>query len=128
MFNDPRWVEVKSTGEQTGQEFFGKFKLKPFLKHKERADAVRLAEAYSLGINRTDDQRLFLTTLAFLKFHVVETDADWWNEGSGLDLLDEDPVFEVARQLNKIQEEINPSKKAASKKGEENQEDGSASE
>lgn len=129
MFDESKWLEVKVKGEHTGREYFGKFRVKPFLKHAERGDAVRLAEAYTLGIERDQNQRLFLTTLAFLKFHVEETqNAEWWEDGNGLNLYDEEPVFELSKLLTDLQESIrNPEGKKESKekeKEEENQQDG----
>lgn len=107
MFNDSVWVDVQAKGEYTQREYFGRFRIKPYLTHKERADAVRLAEMYFRGINESVEQRQFLTALAFLKFHVVESDADWWNDESGLGLYDEAPVNELLNKLVKIQ---NPDK------------------
>lgn len=110
MLNEPRLVDVKVEGEETGMEYTGKFHIKPFLEHGERADAVRLAESYALGIN-TQDQRNFLLTLALLKFHVVKADASWWDEGFGLKMLDESPVWKLAEEVEGIRDEINPKRK-----------------
>ena len=79
-----------------------------------------MAEAYCVGIDKSSDQRLFLSTLAFLKFHVVESNATWWNDGFGLEIVDEEPVFEISRKIQEIQESIrNPDKE----KSEESQQD-----
>lgn len=100
--NEPRWVELNTVGETTGESYFGRFSVKPYLQHNERADAVRLAERYCRGIDTAQTQRMFLTTLAFLKFHVLETDAEWWQE-DGLSLLDEEPIYKLAELLGEIQ-------------------------
>lgn len=100
--NNPIWTDIKVTGEWTKQEYFGRFLIKPFLTHAERADAVRLAERLSRGIEKSEAQKMFLSTLAFLKFHIQETDAKWWLE-DGLSLIDEAPVYELADTLAKIQ-------------------------
>jgi hypothetical protein len=102
-FNEPKWVEVSTEGEFSGKKYFGRFCLKPYLTHGERADAVRLAEMYYRGIQQDSAQKMFLTSLAFLKFHVVETDAEWWKTQDGLSMVDESPVYKLLEELNKIQ-------------------------
>jgi len=106
MFNDTEWVEVDATGEHTNTKYVGRFCVKPFLTHGERADAVRLAEMYSRGIFNDPMQRGFLTTLAFLKFHVEEADADWW-DSDGLSMHDEAPVYALSGEIGKLQRKIN---------------------
>lgn len=103
MNNEPKWVDVDSTGEFTGNKYFGRFCIKPFLTHAERADAVRLAEMYYRGITQDANQRMFLTTMAFLKFHVTEFDAPWWGDTSGMSALDEAPVWALSEKLREIQ-------------------------
>ena len=103
--SDLKWVDVDVIGEVSKKKFFGRFNLKPYLSHRERADAVRLAETYMRGISESTDQRLFLTTLAFLAMHIVETDAKWWKESTnGLDLVDETPVYAITKALSEIQD------------------------
>lgn len=101
---DSQWTEVNVDGETTQKKYFGKFEVKPFLTHGERAAAVRLAEKYMIGIETTVDQRAFLTTLAFLKFHIVTVDADvkWWTN-DGLDLHDEAPIYALSEEVKKMQ-------------------------
>jgi hypothetical protein len=106
MFNEPEWVDVKSKGEKTGQEYFGRFRMKPFLNLAERADAVRLSELYSRGIYQEPAVRGLLMTVAFLKMHIVETDATWWKEQDGLTCLDEEPVFAIANKLQELQNKV----------------------
>lgn len=101
--NDPKWVDLDVKGERSGKQFRGNFKLKPYLAHKESADASRLAEMYRRGIQDDWDQRTFLTLLAYLKFHVIETDAVWWKAESGLDLIDRDPVITLGEKLSEVQ-------------------------
>ena len=108
--NNPQWVDVKTDGENTGLEYFGRFSVKPFLSHKERSDAVRLAEAYCRGIRDDMNMRNFLTTQAFLKFHVVESDADWWSEDGTMDTLDENPVYAIAEKIRDVQDSFKPKK------------------
>jgi hypothetical protein len=101
--NEPKWVDIKVDGEFTGEQYFGRFRVKPFLTHAERADAVRLAELYYRGISQDANQRMFLTTLAFLKFHVLESDATWWGETNGMNSFDESPVWAISEKLREVQ-------------------------
>lgn len=103
MINTPKWVDVEVEGEQSKQKYFGRFKLKPYLNHAERADAIRMAERYSVGIVDNKEQRQFLATLAFLGMHITETDAKWW-VNSGLDLIDESPIWAIVNKLSEVQD------------------------
>lgn len=103
MNNTTKWVDIDVTGEQTKQKYFGRFCLKPYLTHGERADAIRLAETYFRGITENKDQRMFLSTLAFLAMHITETDAKWW-VNNGLDMLDEAPVWAIVNKLSEVQD------------------------
>ena len=102
-FNESKWVDVDCVGEFTKNKYFGRFNLKPFLNHGERADAVRLSELYCRGIKENLDQRAFLSLVAFLKFHVVETDAAWFKDADGLSSYDEKPFYEIAEKLRELQ-------------------------
>jgi len=110
--NEPVWVDVEAVGEFTKQKYFGKFSIKPYLTNGERADVARLAQMYCRGITDDIDQKTFLTTLAFLKFHIVEADADWWTNG-GLDPLDQSPCFAIAVKVRELQDPVKPEEKAA---------------
>ena len=121
--NKPVWVDVEATGESTKNKYFGRFQVKPFLNHGEKTDAVRLAERYCRGIEQSQLQRQFLTTIAFLQFHVTDTDASWWKEDEKseeltgpLALLDEEPIYALAAKLGEIQ---NPEEKKDDGKTEE---------
>jgi len=118
---EPRWIEVNCDGETVpGSKYVGQFLVKPFLTHGERAAAVRLAEKYMIGIETTFDQRSFLTTLAFLKYHIVEVDSKvtWWKE-DGLGLSDEAPIYAMAEELKKIQKPEAPTPAPEAPKAEE---------
>lgn len=108
--NEPKWVDVKAKGERTGEEFFGRFNVKPYLTHGEVNDVMRLAELYNRGIMTDPDQRAFNVTLAYLKFHIVATDAAWWTEKGGLDLIDANPVYAISAAIRTVQK---PPEKAA---------------
>jgi len=102
MFNESKWLDVSCVGENSKQQLVGRFKLKPFLTHKERGDASRLAETYCRGIVMDTNQLYFQRILAYLKFYIVESDADWWID-DGLGCVDETPVYELYKQLRKLQ-------------------------
>ena len=98
--NSPRWVEVEAVGEATKEKYIGKFQLKPFLTTAEKADAQRLSDKYSIGIQEIN-QKNFLNLIAFLKFHIVDFEAHWWKD-YGLSLLDEEPAYAVVNALDKL--------------------------
>lgn len=110
--NASQWRDVEVEGEFTKTKYFGRFRLKPYLTHGDRADVARLAELYNRGISTDAAQRAFNMTLAFLKFHIVETDAPWWTEKGGLDLYDEAPIYALAERVRDVQkpleEQTNP--------------------
>jgi hypothetical protein len=102
---ESRWVEIDVVGETTKKRYFGRIELKPFLTHREKAEAVKLAEKYMIGIEVSLEFRSFLTTLAFLSLHIVNLDAEskgWWGE-DGLSLLDESPIYATTEALKKLQ-------------------------
>ena len=103
--NDPIWIEVDCKGE-SGERYFGRFLIKKYLNHRERAEAVRMAELQCRGINQDISFRTLLSTIAFLNKHIVETDAKWWtgDDGAkGLDLLDEAPIWAIGDEIHKTQ-------------------------
>jgi len=111
---ESRWVEIDVEGESTKKRYFGRIELKPFLTHREKAEAVKLAEKYMIGIEVSYEFRAFLTTLAFLSLHIVnlESDAKSWWQDDGLSLLDESPVYAIAEALKKIQNPEEPKKES----------------
>lgn len=102
--NKEQWIEVDVEGEATGDKYFGKFLIKPYLTHAERSDAVRLSERLARGIDRSQAEIGFLTVLSFVKFHIIESDAAWWTKDSGgLDLYDENPIYEISKKIGELQ-------------------------
>lgn len=105
VFNDPKWVDVDVEGEFTKRKYFGRFYIKPYLNHAEKSDAARLAEIYTRGISKNEHLVSFLTTLAYLKFYIVETDAKWWEDeygNNGMETHDESPIWELSSKLGEI--------------------------
>lgn len=103
--NEPVWIEVNCKGD-SGANYFGRFRIKKYLSHKERSDAVRMAELLCRGITQDISFRTLLSTVAFLNCHITETDAVWWNGADGqkgMDLTDEEPVWAIAEEINKAQ-------------------------
>jgi len=105
--NEPQWADIDVVGELTGKRYFGRFSMKRYLTHRERAEAVRLAETLCRGIQSDTTFRTLLSTIAFLGVHIVEVDAKWWTESGedvkGLELEDEAPIWALAKQINEIQ-------------------------
>ena len=105
--NLPEWIDVTCVGESTGEKFFGRFEIKKFLTHKEKTEAVRLAETLSRGIEQDFAYKTFLTTLAFLHYHVLKSEANWWKKGDGdifgMDLFDEEPIWALGRKIKELQ-------------------------
>ena len=106
MLTEPRWIEMKCTGETTGTEYFGKFRVKPFLSHKERTQAFAMAEGKLLGIQDNLGHKSFVTALSFLQFYIVDAEADWWKKEKGEDLADEEPIYVLAAKVKEIQESL----------------------
>jgi|GEM_PF-5042228 len=103
--NEPIWIEINCVGE-SGEKYFGRFRIKRYLSHKERAEAVRMAELMCRGITQDITFRTFLSTLAFLNCHILETDAVWWSGDpgqKGMNLSDEKPIWDIAEQIYKAQ-------------------------
>jgi hypothetical protein len=92
--NEGVWVNLHSLG-QSEAHYNGKFLLKPWLTHGEKADGQRLAERYNMGIE-TPAERYFYTMLAYTKFHVLEAqEADWWDIDNLLEGIDQEPIYEL---------------------------------
>jgi hypothetical protein len=101
--NEPIWIEVNCEGTTSGEKYFGRFRVKKYLTHKERAECVRAAEVMCRGITQNLNFRALLSTIAFINTHVLESDAKWWKgeDGmKGLDLIDEDPIWELAALID----------------------------
>jgi hypothetical protein len=98
------WLDLGEgvIGEFTKTKYFGRFLIKPFLSNEEKTDVSRIATVYNRGID-DPDRRMFTLTVAFLKMHVQETDAAWWSEKAGNDLLDESPIYGIAKLVNQAQ-------------------------
>lgn len=111
MFNKSIWIEIDCIGEISKTKYFGRFEVKPYLKHSEKSDAVRLAEVYCRGIRDNIGERTFLTSLAFVKMHIISTDAPWWRD-DGMDLVDENPIYEIIKKVNEIQAPPAPASQA----------------
>jgi hypothetical protein len=109
--NENKWVDVEAVGGTTGTKYFGRFKIKPYLTHLEKSEVSRLAELYNRGISSDPSRRQFNMLLAFLQFHIVETDAtsSWWKDSEGgLSLYDEEPVYSLSEAVSKAQNPDSP--------------------
>jgi hypothetical protein len=101
--NEAKWVDVTCEGEVTGHKYFGRFMLKPYATLGEKEDISRTASQWARGIDDTLQKGL-ITTRAFLKFHILDTDAKWWKESEdGKNLYDEAPIYALVTELRKLQ-------------------------
>jgi hypothetical protein len=104
--NSPSFVSIEDVkGETTGTVFNGKFKVKPYITNRERSDVARLMDDLANGIITDTSQRVLLSTIAHLSFHVVEA-PDWWGD-MGLDLVDQEPIYALSDKVKELQ---NPAK------------------
>jgi hypothetical protein len=108
MSNETNWIDVDVKGEITDQHFFGRFEVKKYLTHKEKADSTRIAEMLCRGIEKNIEIYTFLSTLAFLNSHIKSTDASWWKKDeatgiAGMDMNDESPVWEISKKILELQ-------------------------
>jgi hypothetical protein len=104
--NTPKWIEVDVQGETTKTPYFGRFLVKPFLTHGERADAQRLADRYTVGMEEGDLKNL-MRMISFLSLHIQDNQAPWWAE-RGLNLVDEAPLYEIAKKLDELRNPAKP--------------------
>lgn len=105
--NENVWIDIDCKG-LSGIQYSGRMCVKKYLTHRERAESVRVAEKLCYGISQDIEFRALLATVAFINQHVVECDAKWWKgngvEGSiGIDFIDEEPIWEIAAQISKLQ-------------------------
>lgn len=111
--NGPFFIRLENVvGEKTGQIYNGEFQVKKYLTNREGTDVTRLAESLCVGISRSQEQIVFLSTLANLAFHVVKAPA-WWGD-KGFDLKDKEPVWNLGDQLLELQKPPKPKDETAS--------------
>lgn len=107
----PRWIEIDVTGDETQHRYVGRFCVKPFLTLAEKADARRLAERYCDGITVDPNFQSVLSLAAFLKFYLVDHEADWW-KNNGTDLIDSNVIVDIFNKIADLREKLLGSDKA----------------
>lgn len=100
--NEPEWVEIDCFGETTGQQYVGRFYVKPFAGIKEQAAAIREGEFLARGIEYDQEMRLLLQNCAAVSQFVVEHDTKWWAKDKWGDLLDEAPINAIASKIAQL--------------------------
>lgn len=99
MLNEAKWLELDMVSVVSGHKYFGRFLMKPYLTLSERADASRLANQYTRGLDPKNeiDRPLWasLRFAAFLKYHILDTDADWWPKDDPSKIYDEDLAYQL---------------------------------
>lgn len=117
----PRNIQVKVTGEVTGEEFAGTFSVKPILTHGEQLaqDSLmrdflgpRPAEATPRAYNQA-------TVFAALRIRVTKSPSWWSDNDMGLKLLDDSVVKSVYEAVMAVEDtfkkEIKDAAEAAKK-------------
>ncbi len=106
------------TGDNTGTELTGNFEAKQRLSHRDylNKDAFRRSLIGDRADQAATDTMVRAEMLSHLKASIVDA-PKWWRESSdGLDLYDDNVVFDL---YNKVVEGQNKAVEAIQKKGEE---------
>ena len=112
MDTTPRSIVVKVTGETTGEEFSGTFKVKPILTHAEQMEVDRLRRDI-LGPRPSEaTPRAFsqATLFAEIQMRVLSGEGNspsWWRDNAnGMNLYDDNVVKTVYSQVTKVEDDF----------------------
>jgi hypothetical protein len=95
--NSPIFITTDTVTGKSGQVYpSSQFKIVKFLTLGEKADASRLMDIYTNNIKSIKWLDI-MSELAVLKFHIKAAPTWWVNDG--LNILDEEPIREVSRQI-----------------------------
>lgn len=98
--NSPVWIDVNCTGEMTGTQYSGRFSVRRYLTRQELADVARLSDQLNRGIVSDVVTIKVMDILARLQYHIVETDASWWDKkDGGLNLPDDEPIYKIYEEV-----------------------------
>jgi hypothetical protein len=100
---EPVSFEISLTGDVTGDKWFGKFKCKTFLSHRDQLASDRIkrellgaGDAERGAVNRAH-------IFAQLRVRLVDA-PDWWKASDGgLDLVDDNVLVEIFEQTMKAE-------------------------
>jgi len=117
MANLPIEFSIKVTGETTGEEYKGVFKIRPRLNLQARLtrDQMRRDLLGVKGDEASQDAMNIATVYSKIWAHLVEAPSWWKDARNGLDLEDEAPAGAVYQEVLRIEKE---SIDAVLKKGE----------
>jgi hypothetical protein len=108
----PRSVIVKVTGDTSGTEFAGTFKVKPLLSHGEQMEVDRIRREI-LGPRPSDaTPRAFsqATLFAECQMRIVPGEGgspSWWRDNNGgMNLFDDNVVKTVYAQVEKVENDF----------------------
>jgi hypothetical protein len=113
---------ITLTGETTGEKWFGKFKAKTVLTHRDYLTKDRLRREYLGPNSSTADVRVVNTAIMASELAVRITDAPkWWQSSdNGLELADDNLVLKVFNEAIRVETEAaEAQKKLADEAGEE---------
>jgi hypothetical protein len=100
----PFFVDLK--GESTGQTFQGDFACKPRLSSRDRLQKDALRRTLLGGAPESASPDALVRAEMFALISISLTDSPpWWKEsGNGLDLFDDNVVFDVYDKVTDIQD------------------------
>lgn len=96
---------VSVNGEVTGEKFYGTFKCKTRLSHRDMLTIDKIRREL-LGTNAEEaspDARAFAAAIAQLSVRLTSAPAWWTDNGNGMDLSDEEVVAAVLSEAIKAE-------------------------
>jgi len=105
--NEPQTFTVNVTGETTGEQYPGKFKVKPMLTHRDslRRDQYRRDLIGTQGGDAGPRAANIAEIFSKIWSHLLDA-PKWWTEaGNGLDLVDEAPAVAVYEAVVKAEKD-----------------------
>jgi hypothetical protein len=106
--NTPIWLDLDCRGELSGFRYTGRFFVKKYLTGKDRTN-YNLKANKEAGALPPGNQRALIFALARLDCHIEQADAVWWTKDTGsdlagLNLVDDEPVFQILEGISKLQD------------------------
>lgn len=107
MASVPVEFTINVTGESTGEQFKGLFKVKSRLSHRDSLMQDQMRRDLLGPKPGEAGQGAIASALVFSKIwiHLIEAPSWWKDQGNGVDLIDEAPVVAVYDQIQKIEAE-----------------------
>lgn len=103
MKSEVGYFDLDIYGSQTGTHYQQQLAMKLYLTVAERLSATKAAERKCAGLEKDNPITFLIQTVCLLDAHLVES-PEWWSD-NGMDLIDTDPVYEMAKVLREKQQE-----------------------